>query len=334
MKVNAYGVVKKGQSFEKFQIDLEDLKADEVQVKVKYCGICHSDIHLLDDDWAEEYPVIPGHEIVGEITEIGSNVKDFKKGMIVGVGWQCGSCGKCKSCMKGKENLCGDMVSTCVNKKGGFAELVNIDENFVFEIPDEMDLAKVGPLFCGGATVYNPLEKYGIKARDNVAIIGIGGLGHLAIQFAKALGTNVTAISSSVSKKEDSFKLGASNFISTDEELEKYNRTFDFILSTASADLDWNKYLKALAPEGKLCFVGVPSSGEIKIDYFELMIPEREIVAGSIASPTQIKKLIKLAAEKNVYPIVEMIKPDQLDEAFEKLRNNQVRYRFIVDFVS
>jgi uncharacterized zinc-type alcohol dehydrogenase-like protein len=246
-----------------YHYDPGALGPQEVEIAITHCGICHSDLHLISNDWGiSQYPFIPGHEIVGTVAAIGGEVKSLKAGQRVGLGWQSNSCGICEWCMKGMENLCAEAEATCVHRNGGYADLVRANARFVIPIPDGMKSESVAPLLCGGITVYNPLRTHGVNPTSRVGVVGIGGLGHIAIQFARVFGADVTAFSSSAGKEEEVRALGAHHFVNTRESkaMKEVAGKLDFILTTVNADQDWGVYLQALRPMGTLCFVGVPPS--------------------------------------------------------------------------
>ena len=246
-----------------FRYDPGELGAQEVEIGITHCGICHSDLHLISNDWGiSQYPFIPGHEIVGTVTGIGSQVRSLKVGQRVGLGWQSNSCGQCEWCSRGLENLCPYQEATCVHRHGGYASGVRANARFVSPIPDALPSEQAAPLLCGGITVYSPLRDHGVNPSSRVGVIGIGGLGHIAIQFAKVFGAEVIAFSTSTSKEEEARSLGAHHFVNSRESkaMKDVAGSLDFILNTANADQDWNVYIQALRPTGTLCFVGIPPS--------------------------------------------------------------------------
>lgn len=329
MKVHAYAAFEKGSELKPFEYDLSDPHANEVQIKIHYCGICHSDLHLLDGDWDNDnWPLVPGHEIVGEIVQVGDQVKRFTNGQIVGLGWQKDSCTMCNSCRVGKENLCSEMISTCVNGFGGFGEYINANERFVVPISQKENLEKIAPLLCGGVTVYNPLEYYNVRPYMHVGVVGLGGLGHMAVQFADRMGCEVTVFSSSPDKEKEALSLGADKFVAGNIS-EDYYDYFDFILVSATANLDWDMYLNLLQAEGKLCFVGAPSEN-ISVDVFNLIPKQKMLCAGSIGSPLMIEQMMEFSRRQNIGAQVEVFDLKDVNEAIEKLRKNELRYRAVL----
>ena len=246
-----------------FRYEPGELGPQEVEIGISHCGICHSDLHLISNDWGiSQYPFIPGHEIIGLVTAVGPGVRTLKPGQRVGLGWQANSCGECEWCTRGMENLCPFAEATCVRRHGGYADRVRANVRFVIPIPEGLDSEQAAPLLCGGITVYNPLRSHHVNPSSRVGVIGIGGLGHIAIQFARVFGADVTAFSTSAAKETEARSLGAHRFVNTRETraLKEVSGSFDFILSTVNADQDWGIYIQALRPTGTLCFVGVPPS--------------------------------------------------------------------------
>jgi len=328
MKVLSYAALKEKSLLEKYEYEKPALKDNEVEVKITHCGICHSDIHLIDNDWGiSKYPLIPGHEIIGTVEETGKNVKHLKKGMRVGIGWQADSCGYCEYCLKGMEQLCSRNQPTCVGRPGGFAHSIIVNSKFAIPVPDNLDSVNAAPLLCAGITVYNPLRIYNVKPSMKVGIIGIGGLGHLAIQFAHAFGCEVTAFSFT-KDKEEAKRLGAHNFVSIkDASVNKYKNYFDFIISTVFVDLDWKVFISLLKPNGQLNFVGAARSINIPIP----MLLNNKIISGSaIGSPAMIYEMFQFAARHNIQAKTEVFPLENVNEAIQKVKENRVRYRAVL----
>ncbi len=315
-----------------YKYDAGDLKPNDVEIRISHCGVCHSDLHLIDNDWGiSQYPFIPGHEIVGTVAKAGSGVIEFAVGDRVGVGWQSGSCGICEWCRKGLENLCAKNQGTCVHRHGGYADAVRVDARFVVPIPASLDSEGAAPLLCGGITVYNPLRNHGVNPTSRVGIIGVGGLGHLALQFARAFGADVTAFSTSVNKEQDALSLGAHHFVNTRDSkgLKSLAGHFDLILSTINADQDWNTYLQALRPTGTLVFVGVPPS-PLALSAFPLVAGQRNVAGSPIGSPWQLREMLDVAARHGVKAQTERFAFDKVNTALDKVRKNHVRYRAVL----
>ena len=308
------------------------LGPQEVEIAISHCGICHSDIHLISNDWGiSQYPFIPGHEIVGTVAAVGQSVRTLTVGKRVGLGWQSNSCGECEWCVRGMENLCPSAEGTCVHRNGGYAERVRANSRFVIPIPEALSSEHAAPLLCGGITVYNPLRSHGVNPSSRVGVIGIGGLGHMAIQFARVFGAEVTAFSTSAGKEEEARALGAHHFVNSRESkaLKEVAGTFDFILSTINADQDWGIYIQALRPTGTLCFVGVPPS-PVSVHAFPLISGLRSISGSPTGSPSMIGEMLDVAARHGVKAQTESFPMSKANEAIEKVKKNKVRYRAVL----
>ena len=315
-----------------YNYDPGTLGPQEVEIAISHCGICHSDIHLISNDWGiSHYPFIPGHEIVGTIAAVGQGVRTLTVGKRVGLGWQSNSCGECEWCIRGMENLCPAAEGTCVHRNGGYAERVRANARFVFPIPDSLGSEHAAPLLCGGITVYNPLRSHGVNPSSRVGVIGIGGLGHMAIQFARVFGAEVTAFSTSASKEEEARALGAHHFVNSRESkaLKEVAGTFDFIVTTINADQDWSIYIQALRPTGTLCFVGVPPS-PVSVHAFPLISGLRSISGSPTGSPSMIREMLDVAARHGVKAQTESFPMAKANEAIEKVKKNKVRYRAVL----
>lgn len=309
-----------------------ELKPNDVEVRITHCGVCHSDIHLIDNDWGmSRYPFIPGHEIVGTVSAIGSAVKDRKVGERVGIGWQADSCGICEWCRQGEEHLCAQAQPTCVGRNGGYADAVRANSRFVIPVPEVLESENVAPLLCAGVTVYAPLRNHGVRPSSRVGVVGIGGLGHLALQFAKAFGAEVTALSTSKDKEDEARKLGADQFVNTREtaELKKVTGSFDFLLSTVSADQDWPALMNTVRPKGTMCIVGVPPS-PITLNAFALIGGQRSISGSPSGSPHDLHEMLDVAARHGVKAITERFPMAKANDAIAKVKKSKVRYRAVL----
>ncbi|MGZ3461496.1 MAG: NAD(P)-dependent alcohol dehydrogenase, partial [Archangium sp.] len=296
-------------------------------------GICHSDLHLVNDDWKlSRYPLVPGHEIVGTVAQVGAEVKGLAPGQRVGVGWQSGSCGTCEWCEHGEENLCADSRATCLPGPGGFADRIRLSARFVLPIPEALPSCDAAPLLCGGITVYTPLREHGIGAHSRVGVIGVGGLGHLALQFARALGAEVTAFSTSPDKEAEARALGAHRFVATREPsaLKRVRGSFDFLLSTVAADLPWPDYVAALRPRGGLCFVGVPPSA-VSLPAFPLISGNKTVSGSNTGSPALIREMLEVAARNGVRARTERFPLADVNVALGRVARNEVRYRAVLE---
>jgi uncharacterized zinc-type alcohol dehydrogenase-like protein len=315
-----------------FKYDPGKIGPQEVEIAISHCGVCHSDLHLISNDWGiSQYPFIPGHEVIGKVSALGADVKQLAVGQRVGLGWQSNSCGVCEWCIRGMENLCPSLEATCVHRNGGYADRVRANSRFVIPIPDAIESENAAPLLCGGITVYNPIRNHGVNPSSRVGIIGVGGLGHMAIQFARAFGADVTAFSTSADKEEEARALGAHHFVNSRESkaLKEVAGTMDFILSTINADQDWGVYLQALRPTGTLCFVGVPPS-PVTFQVFPLISGLRAISGSPIGSPYQLREMIDVAARHGVKAKTESFPMAKANEAIEKVKKNKVRYRAVL----
>ncbi len=315
-----------------FRYEPGALGARDVEIGITHCGICHSDLHLISNDWGiSQYPFIPGHEVIGTITEVGTDVHLLSVGQRVGLGWQSNSCGECEWCTRGMENLCASSEGTCVRRHGGYATHVRANARFVFPIPDALNSEHAAPLLCGGITVYNPLRSHGINPSSRVGVIGIGGLGHLAIQFARVFGAEVTAFSTSAEKEKEARGLGAHRFVNTRESraLKEVVGSLDFVINTANADQDWSVYIQTLRPTGTLCFVGVPPS-PISMQAFPLIAGMRSITGSPIGSPHMIREMLDVAARHQVKAITQSFPMAKVNDALAKVKKNKVRYRAVL----
>jgi uncharacterized zinc-type alcohol dehydrogenase-like protein len=315
-----------------FKYDPGELRSQDVEVKITHCGVCASDLHLIDNDWgSSQYPFIPGHEIVGTVSALGSAVSGFAVGDRVGIGWQADSCGHCEWCLQGQENLCAQNVGTCVHRHGGYAAAVRVNARFVVAIPADLESENTAPLLCGGITVYTPIRAHGASPASRVGIIGIGGLGHMALQFARVFGAEVTAFSSSPAKEKEALAFGAHHFVNTRESksLKSLAGCFDFILSTITADQDWPAYVAALRPHGTLCFVGAPAK-PVALPVFPLVMGMKSVTGSNIGSPLQIREMLDVAARHGVKAQTERFPMTKANEAVAKVRKNNIRYRAVL----
>jgi uncharacterized zinc-type alcohol dehydrogenase-like protein len=334
MKIDCYAILGENQPLEKFQYEARELGDFDVEVAITHCGICYSDIHMIDNDMGmTEYPFVPGHEIVGHITDLGSKVTTHKKGDRVGIGWQAKSCNSCEWCLNGEENLCLDVFQsgTWGNPHGGFAQAIRIDSRFAFPIPENLDSEDVGPLMCGGITVYAPLVNYNVKPSMKVGVIGIGGLGHLALKFARAFGCEVTAFSSSPNKEEEARSFGAHHFVSSNDsdQLQKIARSLDMIICTVHRDLDWNSYLITLRPNGKLCFVGLLTNA-ISLQAPSIVFGQLSVCGSLIGSRPAIREMLEFAARHDIKALSEVVPMSEVNQAIAKLKENKARYRMVL----
>ena len=332
MNFNAFAAAEASAQFAPFAYPPKPLSHLDLEIEITHCGICHSDVHLWQNDWGiTHFPFVPGHEIVEIVQKRGKNAKQFEIGDRVGVGWQCGSCHKCEFCDRGEENLCDRKKATCVKNHGGFADKIRVDHRFAFKIPGALSSAGAAPLLCGGITVYTPLRDFGVSSEMKVGVVGVGGLGHLAIQFAGAMGCEVTAFSTSPNKESEAKKFGAHHFVDSRnrEKMKKTQRSLDFILTTVFADLDWRVYVNALRPRGKLCFVGVPEQ-PITISPSQLIEGQRSICGSPIGGRVMMQEMLQFAARHKIEAQIETLPFSEVNAAMAKVRDSQARYRVVL----
>jgi len=333
--IRAYAALGAKGQWEPFDYDPGELRKEQIEIKVTHCGICHSDLSMRNNDWSwTQYPFVGGHEAVGVITAIGADAegKGIEIGDTVGLGWNSGSCMHCDQCMAGYHINCPELEQTIVARHGGFADRVRCNWEWAVKLPDGVDPAKAGPLFCGGITVFNPFVQLDIKPTDKVGVVGIGGLGHLALQFANKWGCEVTAFSSSPDKTAELKKLGADFVVNSrsDEELEKLKGKFDMILVTVNVPLNWEAYLAALAPKGHLHVVGaVPVP--IPIAAFNLIGGQKAVSGTATGSPSVVRKMIEFCARHNIETVTETYPMSKINDAFEHLESGKARYRIVLE---
>ncbi len=329
----AYAATAAHGALEPYEFDPGPLKPDQVEIAVRYCGICHSDLSMLDNEWGmTKYPFVPGHEAIGTIAAVGSEVKALKVGQTVGLGWYAGSCLECRQCLGGDQNLCATGEQTIVGRHGAFADRVRCQWTWAIPLPEGLDPAKAGPLFCGGITVFNPIVQFDVQPTQRVGVIGIGGLGHMALQFLNKWGCEVTAFTSSESKAEEARTLGAHHAVNSRDsaQLGKIANSLDFIISTANATLDWNAVIAALAPKGRLHFVGVTPE-PVPVPVFPIIAGQRSISGSPLGSPTTTAKMLDFAARHEIAPVTELFPMGQVNEALDRLRSGKARYRVVLD---
>lgn len=316
-----------------FEYEPGELTPDQVEIDVLACGVCHSDLSMLNNEWQfSAYPLVPGHEVIGAIARIGSNVKHLKVGDTVGLGWFSGSCMTCYQCMSGNHNLCASNEQTIVGRFGGFADKVRCNAEWAMPLPPSLDLKRAGPLFCGGITVFNPIVQFDVKPTDRVGVIGIGGLGHLALQFLNKWGCEVTAFTSSDAKREEALAMGAHRVVNSRDpaQLGAVAGALNFILSTVNADLNWALFLNALAPKGRLHMVGAAPT-PIPAPAFTLIGGQKSISGSPLGSPATLGKMLEFCARHRIEPITEHFPMSQVNEALAHLESGKARYRVVLD---
>lgn len=330
--VKGYAATEPGGELKAFEYELGPLGDHQVDIKVEYCGICHSDLSMLDNDFGlTQYPFVPGHEIVGRVDAIGAKAKGVTVGQRVGLGWYAGSCMTCEWCMSGNHNLCPSPEMTIIGRHGGFADKVRAEAALVVPLPEQIEAETAGPLFCAGITVFNPLVQLDIKPTDRVGVIGIGGLGHMALRFVDAWGCEVTAFSTSPEKEAEAREFGADHFVNSRDPkaLEEIAGSFALILSTVSASLDWNAYIAALRPKGRLHIVGVVPQ-PVSVEVLPMLLGQKSVTYSSGGSPATTAKMLEFAVRHRIQPTIETFKFSQINDAMEKLRNGKPRYRLVL----
>ena len=313
-------------------VDLGPLGAEDVDIAVEHCALCHSDLSVLNDDWGiSQYPAILGHEVVGRVTAVGSNAKRLQVGKRVGVGWYSGSCMHCHQCMSGSHHLCPQVQPTIVGHRGGFATHIRSHWAWSFPLPEKLSFAEAGPLLCGGVTVFAPLVTYG-KPTDRVGIIGIGGLGHMAVKFAAAYGCDVTAFTSSESKFDEAKGFGANQVVSSKDSatIKKLGGSFDLLISTVNVKLDWDAMIGMLAPNGRLHVVGAVLE-PMPVAAFSLILQERSVSGSPTGAPVAIATMLDFASRHNVTPQNEHFPMSNINEAFARLESGKAHYRIVLD---
>ena len=330
--VNAYAAQDTGEKLTPFTYKLPELGNEEVDIKVHYCGICHSDLSMLNNEWGmTQYPFVPGHEIVGEIVAVGSQVKHLNKGDLVGLGWNSASCMHCHQCMDGDHHLCNSVEGTIVGRHGGFSDFVRGHWSWAIPLPKGIDMKKAGPLLCGGITVFNPIILAGVKATDKVGVIGIGGLGHMALKFLNKWGCEVVAFSSNPEKKDQILSMGATKVINSKDpdELAGIAGSLNFILNTTNVTLDWNSYLTALAPKGTFHNVGAVME-PMAIPSFSLIMGEKSVAGSPLGSPALTLTMLEFCVRHDIYPMVEEFPVEKVNDAMEHLEKGKARYRIVL----
>ncbi|MBN2732761.1 MAG: NAD(P)-dependent alcohol dehydrogenase [Balneolaceae bacterium] len=343
--VSAYATQNKNADLKPFDIERREVKDDDVQIEIEYCGVCHSDIHVARNDWGNtEYPVVPGHEIVGRVTEVGSNVAHFNEGDLVGVGCMVDSCQTCASCKEDLEQYCENGAVMTYNGPdehlgghtfGGYSERMVVDKEFVLNIPENIDTKAAAPLLCAGITTWSPLSHWNVGKGDKVGIIGLGGLGHMGVKFADALGAEVVMITRSPEKADDAKRLGADDvLISTDDEqIKEHTGSFDFLLNTIPVGHDMNPYVKLLRRDGTMVLVGAIELLD-KLHGGGLIMGRKRIAGSVIGGIKETQEMLDFCGEHNITCDVEMIDIQNINEAYERVVNADVKYRFVIDMKS
>ena len=317
----------------------------DVQIEILFCGICHSDLHMVRNEWGggTVYPIVPGHEMVGRVTQVGSAVTKYKPGDLAGVGCMVDSDGSCPNCKTGLEQFCPNMTLTYNSPDkhlggvtyGGYSDSIVVDERFVLRVPTNLDLPGVAPLLCAGITTYSPLRHWGVTKGNKVGVVGLGGLGHMGVKFARAFGAHVVVFTTSPDKKEDALRLGADEVVVSRnaDEMQQHAGSFDFILDTVSANHDINAYLNLLRLDGNITLVGVPEK-PLEVAAFSLIMGRRSLSGSNIGGIAETQEMLDFCGEHNITADVEVIPIQKVNEAYERLLKSDVKYRFCIDMAS
>ena len=344
MKVKGYAAQSAKATLAPFSFERREPGENDIVVDIQYCGICHTDIHQVGDEWGGSmFPMVPGHEITGIVSKTGPKVTRYKVGDKVGVGCFVDSCRKCDPCKKNLEQYCtGGMVTTYNGTEkdgtitqGGYSNKIVVDENYVLKIPESLPLDKAAPLLCAGITLYSPLRHWKAGPGKKVAIIGLGGIGHMGVKIAHALGAEVTVLSHSLKKQADGKKLGADYFYATSDPqtFEKLKGYFDLIINTVSAELDWNQYLELLALDGSMVVVGIPEK-QTPVGSFPLVAGRRSLAGSLIGGIKETQEMLDFCGKNNIASEIELIPIQKVNEAYKRILSSDVRYRFVIDIKS
>ena len=344
--VKAYATQAADQDLKPFKIDRSEPGPGDVEIEILFCGVCHSDIHTARNEWGgTKYPCVPGHEIVGKVTRAGKDVKNFKEGDTVGVGCFVDSCGHCENCEESLEQYCLNGPTATYNSPsrldrdvhtyGGYSTHIVVKEDFVLNISDKLPLNAVAPLLCAGITTYSPLRRWKVKKGDKVGVVGLGGLGHMAVKLASSMGAEVTMLSRSPEKEQDANELGAAHFELTtkEENMKKMAGRFNLIINTVSAQHDYNQYLNLLKTDGVMVLLGIPPKPS-EVLAGPLIMKRRSLVGSLVGGIKETQEMLDYCAEHNIVSDVEMINIDQINEAYERTLSADVRYRFVIDMKS
>ena len=345
LETKAYAAQSESTPLAPWNFTRRDLKPNDIQIEILYCGVCHSDIHQVKNEWGgTRYPIVPGHEIVGRVTKVGNKVHKFKEGDLAGVGCLVDSCRSCDNCRKGLEQYCENGSVGTYNSPekdgsgityGGYSNNIIVREEFVLKISDKLPLEAVAPLLCAGITTYSPLRYWKVGKGHKIGVLGLGGLGHMAVKFAASFGAEVTMLSTSPEKEGDARRLGAHNFaLTTDEEsIKNLKNSFDFIIDTVSAPHDYNMYLEMLRTNGIMICVGAPPA-PAQIPPFNLIGNRKSIGGSLIGGLPETQEMLDYCVENNITSDVEVIAIKDINEAYERMLKGQVRYRFVIDMAT
>ena len=347
-KTKAYSAASATSPLASDTIARRDPTEQDVQIEILFCGVCHSDVHSVRDEWSDfmaaTYPIVPGHEIVGRVTKVGSAVTKFKPGDLAAIGCMVDSDGSCPQCKAGLEQFCQNVIFTYNSPDkhktapvtyGGYSDSIVADERFVLRVPENLDLAGVAPLLCAGITTYSPLRHWGVTQGKKVGVVGLGGLGHMGVKFAHAFGAHTVVFTTSPGKKEDALRLGADEVVNSRnaDEMQKHSGSFDFILDTVSANHDINAYLNLLRLDGDITLVGAPEK-PLDVAAFSLIMARRSLSGSSIGGIPETQEMLDFCGEHNITADVEVIPIQKINEAYDRLLKSDVKYRFCIDMAS
>ncbi|RUO25323.1 hydroxyacid dehydrogenase [Aliidiomarina minuta] len=331
---------------EPFKFERRELDDQDVQIEILYCGVCHSDLHLARNEWGGSmFPIVPGHEIVGRVTKVGSQTSKYQVGDTVGVGCMVDSCRHCANCDEGYEQYCDNGFVATYNSEekqtggvtyGGYATNIVVHEDFVLKVSDKLDLAAVAPLLCAGITSYSPLRHWGVKKGHKVGIVGLGGLGHMGVKLAKAMGAEVVLFTTSANKVEDARRLGADAVVisKNEDEMKAQRNSFDFILNTVAAKHDLDAYMSLLRRDGSMTLVGLPAEPHPSPQVFNLIAKRRSLAGSLIGGIAETQEMLDFCAEHNITSDIELIDMDYINDAYERMLQSDVKYRFVIDIAS
>lgn len=331
--VHAYAVREPGGRLEPYEYELGPLGPTDVDIDVSSCGICYSDVSMIDNDWGfSPYPMVPGHEIVGKVREIGDRVTNLAVGDIVGVGWHASYDMTCDQCMAGDHNMCPSAQSTFIGRPGGYADIVRADAAATFRLPDDVDAATAGPLLCGGITVFSPLSQFDISPIDSVGVVGIGGLGHLAVKFARAWGCHVTAFTSTEAKHAEALELGAHEVLDSRDPgaIASAADRFDLLITTVNVPLDWDAYLGTLKRRGRLHVLGAVME-PLSFPVQSLMLTQRSVSSSPAGRPSDVTKMLTFAGRHGIQPVTERFSFEEINDAVDHVRAGNARYRVVLE---
>jgi len=348
IETHGYAAQSATSSLQPFSFQRRDPGPSDVQIEIQFCGVCHSDLHTVRDEWKEfmptTFPAIPGHEIVGRVSKVGGKVTKFKEGDTVAVGCLVDSCRHCESCKEGLENYCENEATFTYNSPdkhtggvtyGGYSQRVVVDENYVLKVSANLDLAGVAPLLCAGITTYSPLRHWKVSKGQKVGVVGLGGLGHMAVKLANAFGADVTLFTTSAKKKDDAIRLGAKEVVvSKDQaEMEKRARSFDFIIDTVSAEHDINAYVNLLKRDGSIVLVGAPEKA-LPVAAFPLIMARRSFAGSGIGGIPETQEMLDFCGKHGITADIELIPIQKINEAYERMLRSDVKYRFVIDMAT